>query len=613
MSGDFDNAQRLPGDRAGAVSWILQRLDEAQPPVDPTVGAVTDESHVDERKRRSSPGRPTAAPAPPAPALSSSQPNRRSSHAGGGSRRQPPNGSANADDAGTHRRCADFATTDLGNAERFAVRFKTKILWCPALGWLVWDGRRYAIDAAEELVKEAEHQTVRFIQDEARVIEQEARSLGPDAAPGDDSDAALGPDDVKERKERLLKHAKALRIWGRKSEANKGLSVIARNAKPYLRVDVRSLNADPMKLNVLNGTLAFDREIAGYIELRPHNPADLITRLAPVEYQPDAACPAYDTFTARVQPDAEMRAFLHRWAGYSLTADAGEQKFVIFYGTGRNGKGTFVELCAHIAGDYAEYVPIETFVQGSWQTSGAQARPDLMLLHNARMVRSVEPNEGMRLDEALIKQITGGDPVTARDLNRPMVRFRPYLKLTISANYRPGVRGNDKGIWDRIKLVPWETYIPDEERDRDLPKKLQAEASGVLNRLLDGLRQWFDVGLAFPEAVERATAEYREDSDVVGQFLEECTRAEESARVQSSNLHRVFVAWQKARGERGWSNKAMSNALLARGLRKKKSNGEWWLGLTLTRTEDDFIGFDGRPRPSPAEPGERPVGDEIAF
>jgi len=418
------------------------------------------------------------------------------------------------------------------------------------------------------------------------------------------------PDDPAERRATLLARAKQLRAWGRKSESNKGIAAIAPNAKPYLDVNVRELDADGMKLNVLNGTLVFDRSIPGYIELRPHDPADLITRLAPVEYDPDAQCPIYDDFMARVQPLAEMRSFLHRWMGYSLIAGAGEQKFCVFYGTGRNGKGTFVELCCAIAGDYAEYVPIETFLQGHWQMSGAQARPDLMLLHNVRMVRSVEPDDGVRFNEALIKQITGGDPVQARDLNRPMVRFRPHMKLTISANHRPAVRGGDEGIWSRIKLVPWDQFIPDAERDRDLLKKLQAEASGVLNRLLDGLRQWFDIGLAFPEAVERATAEYREDSDIIGQFLAECTEAKEGARVQSSHLHRVLIAWQKARGDRQWSNKAMTGALLGRGLRKKKSNGEWWLGLDRVRCEDDFIGGDDKPWALGPAARDAPISDD---
>lgn len=601
--------------RAQAIAQILAILDGAQPPAAPVITADSSPKKKSAARRRGAESSAAVriensgavAPAAVAPAAFFSTKQSPSSQTGAsrehGKKEKP-----------THERCAGFALTDLGNAERFAARFTGEILWCAALGWLVWDGKRYTAEGAEERVKEAEHRTVRFLQDEARVLEQRAKALKPEARGEAKEEAPPSPDDAGELKERLLKRAKALRAWGVKSEANKALAVIARNAKPYLAVNVRELNADPMKLNVNNGTLVFSAELPGYIELRPHDPADRITRLCPVDYDPDAACPNYDRFLARVQPLPEMRAFLHRWMGYSLTADAGEQKFVVFYGTGRNGKGTFVELCAFIAGDYAEYIPIETFIQAHWQTSGAQARPDLMLMHNVRMVRSVEPEEGVRFNEALLKQVTGGDPVTARDLNKPMVRFRPHLKLTISVNARPDVRGTDEGIWSRIKLVPWEVFIPALERNTHLLRELQAESSGVLNRLLDGLRQWFDIGIAFPDAVERATQDYREDSDVIGQFLGEATEREEGARTQSSLLHRVLVAWQKARGDRAWSNKAMTRALLARGLRKKKSNGEWWLGLRLTRAEADYVDSLGKPRDWPgAGEDAAAAGDDIAF
>jgi putative DNA primase/helicase len=189
----------------------------------------------------------------------------------------------------------------------------------------------------------------------------------------------------------------------------------------------------------------------------------------------------------------------------------------------------------------------------------------------------------------------------ARHLNRDFFEFRPSFKLTMQGNYRPEVRGTDEGIWARILLVPWTVMIPAEERDTGLPLKLQAEASGILNRLLDGLRDYLDNGLLPPHQVLTATAEYRDDSDPIGRFLKECTvacdppppdRPQEERRESGSEMYRIYVAWAKAYGERPWGTKAFSRGLQDHGVQRVKNSGIFYRHIRLTKTAADFAGQD---------------------
>jgi putative DNA primase/helicase len=503
---------------------------------------------------------------------------------------------------------AHFPMTDLGNAERFAARFHDRLLWCPALGWLRWDGRRWTRNGADEKVLDAEHFTVRAIQAEARWL----RESGADEARGRRK-GGKGEDPVD------IMLSEVLEAWGRSSEESRRLSPIAKRARALLSVAIEELDADLFKINVANGTLVVHRRAsddAERIEFRAHDPADRITRVIPVEYDPGAQCPTYDRFLEEVQPLPEVRRFLHQWGGLSLTGDVSEQKLVFFWGTGQNGKTTLVEIWAYVAGDYGQMVPIETFVNEGRSRSAGQATPDLAMLRGARYAFSDEPDRGQRLSESLVKLLTGGNTIVVRELHMAYFKMRPQFKLTMSGNFQPRVQGGDRmhGIWRRIRLVEWGVTIPDDKRDNDLPEKLQAEASGVLNRLLDGLRDWLDHRLIEPDAVKASTERYRAASDVLGRWLADCTAAgdPEKDRVQSYVAHELFVAWARANGEREWSNTGFGKALRERGLRSIHSNGTFWLGLKLTRRVDEFIDKDGKPLPvsTPGE-GESGAGDDF--
>jgi putative DNA primase/helicase len=482
-------------------------------------------------------------------------------------------GGGDADAAGTlDRKLAMFKLTDMGNVERFLSRFGDEFKWSPAIGWLAWDQKRWSAIGAEGLANIAAHDTVRAIEAESAAIQGTALDY--------EIETSRGP----------KKYSAMVAAWGVTSQGFGHFRGLVGAAAAYQQVEAVALDADPMKFNVNNGTLIARKTDDGsdYITLRPHNRADLITKLAPVEYDPAAICPRYDEFMSKVQPDAAYQRFLHQWGGLGLTGDVSEEKLAIFYGTGQNGKSTWLESVARVAGEYGRACMIETFLEQKSTRRGDQATPDLARLAGARFLRTSEPERGAKLAEAFIKVVTGGDTILARHLNKEAFEFRPQFKLTISGNYKPRIIGSDDGIWRRIRLVEWKVKIPEAERDPLLKPKLAAEYSGILNRLLDGLRDWLDHGLIAPDGVIAATAAYRTDSDPLGRFLAACTRAAPEKRVQSSKLLEVFLAWGKRNGVNEWSQATFANAMAEHGYEKLHSNVIWWLDLELTREVKDF-------------------------
>ena len=540
--------------------------------------AVDDESSAEPSAESPSSSFAAVSPAPPAAEGESTQPTqmgkspKASAAWGPGGAGKPPR--AEETEQRRNMRLAFFPLTDLGNAERFRERYLDRLLWCPALGWLAWDGKRWSREGADDLVKIAEHDTVRAIQEEADEV-RESGLKGEETGGRDYVFAVV--------KEQPVFYSDKIASWGRASEALNKLGALSKRGAPYFAIGVEKLDADKMKINVANGTLVVARKSDGedYVSFKPHDPADLITKISPVDYEPAAACPEYDKFITRVQPQEPMRVFLHQWLGLSLTGDVSEQKLAFLYGKGSNGKSVLIDAVSYVAGDYGETVPIETFLDHGKSRNAGQATPDLAILPGVRMLRTSEPEKNSRLAEAMVKLVTGGEPIQARHLNRDFFKFYPQFKLTISGNYRPTISGADEGIWRRLRLLPFNITIPKEERDIHLSEKLRAEASGILNRLLDGLRLWCDKGLIEPEAVTLATAEYRSASDPLGRFLSMCVEESAGDRVQSSVLYQVFEAWCKSSGETAWKQKGFSLAMEERGYKRKHSDVTWFVDIKL--------------------------------
>lgn len=442
--------------------------------------------------------------------------------------------------------------TDLGNAERFADQHRADVRY--AFGWdawLGWDGRRWLRDSAEESVCRAKL-TVRSIYREA---EQAA-----------DSRYAA----------ELAKHAQ-------KSESEGRIRALLSLARSEAGVPVlpESLDADAWVLNVANGVLDL-RSGA----LNPHDRLALHTKLCPTEYAVDAPCTAWDVFLERVIPDPELRGFLQRAVGYSLTGDTREQCLFVLHGLGSNGKSTFLDTVRELLGDYAEQTRPETFQI----RKDDQASNDIARLKGARLVAASETESGARLAESLVKQMTGGEPLTARFLHREFFTFRPSFKVFLATNHKPVIRGTDHAIWRRVKLIPWDVTIPVEERDQSLPTRLRAELPGILAWAVRGCLEWQRGGLRVPAAVDNATAEYREEMDRLGGFFLEQCHFDRRSKASATELYREYKRWCEAANDDPISQRAFGMSLGERGL-KSAMDGygrKYWKGIGLGRkgTED---------------------------
>jgi putative DNA primase/helicase len=277
-----------------------------------------------------------------------------------------------------------------------------------------------------------------------------------------------------------------------------------------------------------------------------------------------------------------MRRFLHQWGGLSLTGDISEHKLAFFHGGGRNGKGTWVEAMAAMAGDYAGSISIDSLTNTGQKRRGDQATPDLARLPGVRFLRVSEPDKGTTWNDGLIKQLCGGDPVDARHLNKGFFTFLPSFKPTISGNNKPKSKDLSHGFWSRMQLVPWDVTIPDDEIDRKLGDKLREEGSGILNRLLEGLLDWKANGLIVPEEVRAATRAYRNDSDDVGRFLGalcEVSDDHKNVRCGALELHKLYRAWAGHAGASEIGLKTFKAAMEDKGFTSIQSDGVKWLGV----------------------------------
>jgi DNA primase len=509
----------------------------------------------------------------------------------------------------TDMHCAGFERTDMGNAERWHARFGEDYLYTTAKGWLGWDGRRYRVLNQEKDTTPAEvlasvFQTVRAIQDEAHFVR--ATGVPEDWVYTDkqldmleeDPRRPGGMDHWLTGGKKVEQLSAKLAAWGRSSEASGRIGCIANLAKRWVTVELTEFDTDPMLLNCLNGTLRFvraDDDGPARVELKPHDRADRLTKVTACAYNPDAPAPLFQKTVRWAQPDRDRRRYLRQWLGYNLTGDMGEQIFHVWYGPlAANGKSTIGNECREAIGDYGDTTNVETFLDEGPRKHGDQATPAIVRLPGVRFLTAGEPPKGAKINEPLINSVTGGDPMLARDNFRSFFRFMPIFKFTMWCNDLPAIPQGTAGIWRRVKVMPWEQHLKPDERDMDLPKKLAQEHEGVLAWMVRGLIDWMEHGFVEPESVQLASADYKHDSDPLSSFLKLCTEPDPQGRVQSSHLYDTFCAWAKAAGETEWKQKGFSQALKAKGLASKASNGMHWLGLRMIKRPSDFIDPEGK-------------------
>jgi putative DNA primase/helicase len=306
---------------------------------------------------------------------------------------------------------------------------------------------------------------------------------------------------------------------------------------------------------------------AGVVDLRTgavrsHRPDDFMTKLAGAA--PDSACPTstWLAFLNRVcGGDVELIAFLQRMAGYALTGSTSEHALFFLYGTGANGKSTFLNALTACLGDYHKTAPIETFTA----TNSDRHPTDLAGLRGARLVTAVETEEGRRWAESKIKSLTGGDRIAARFMRQDFFEFSPIFKLVVAGNHKPGLRSVDEAIRRRFHLVPFTVTIPPEERDETLGERLKAELPGILAWVIAGCLEWQRLRLAPPPVVRDATAAYLEAEDALAAWIEDAGEPDPDAWESTQALYRSWKSWCDRTGEHAGSLKKFSQRLEDRG------------------------------------------------
>jgi P4 family phage/plasmid primase-like protien len=442
-----------------------------------------------------------------------------------------------------------FNLTDLGNAERLVARHGDDLRYVHPWGkWLVWDGKRWAVDAAGEVERRAV-ETVRSIYTEADAEHDSSR-----------------------RKE-IAQHAMRSEARGR----IEAMVTLARSLHGT-PVSPSQLDADPWALNVLNGTIDLRTG-----ELREHHRGDMLTKLAPIEYDASARAPAWEDALQCWLPSEGLRSFAQRVIGHALTGDVSEQVLPFLHGPGANGKTTMLNTVLEMMGDY-----------------GQQAAPDLLLakrgshpteladLFGARLVASVEVEDGRRLAESLVKQLTGGDRIKARRMREDFWEFAPTHKVFLAANHKPVVRGTDHAIWRRIKLVPFDVVIPKEAQDPRLPEKLRAELPGILAWAVRGCLAWQREGLGEPVEVRAATDKYRHESDVLSGFVDECCVVRPDAWCKFADLWQAYTRWCEESNEHPETKRRFGDSLTERGFERDNGSGNVAIrrGIALRHDED---------------------------
>jgi P4 family phage/plasmid primase-like protien len=438
---------------------------------------------------------------------------------------------------------AGTGTTELANAERLVNEHGANFRFV-ANKYIIYDGQRYVDDELGQI---------------ACLAKKTVRSIYREAADQEDPTARRTMADWAKRSEKFTQIMAMLKLAA---------------SEPGVAILPAQLDVDAMLLNVANGTI--DLRTGA---LHPHRREDLITKLAPVNYDPDAKCPRWVQFLAEVfEPHPDIPAFLQVAAGYSLTADTREECLLILHGDGRNGKGTFIKVLMALLGDYAGTADFSTFIA---MRDNRGPRDDIANMMGRRLITSQEGRDGAALAETIVKWLTGGDRVRARKLHENSYEFDPVCKIWLASNYKPTIKGQDPAIWSRIRLVPFDVCFEGRE-DRTLKVALMHELPGILNWMVEGCLRWQAEGLPVPESVREATSDYRTESDQVHRFIEDRCIVGPSALATGSALYRAYTSWAHDSGVSDVLSGTTLGERLSKLFTKRRTNaGAVYSGITV--------------------------------
>ncbi|WP_069752918.1 phage/plasmid primase, P4 family [Streptomyces sp. EN16] len=442
-----------------------------------------------------------------------------------------------------------FDNSDVGVAVRlrdFMARDGGGVRYAGGLGFLVWDGTVWVPGA--ERVRSALH------------------LLGAELlASGEDSDRKLA--------------LKAL--------TNRSIDAVLKElpSVPGVPAKAGDFDANHELLSVANGTVNLRTG-----KLQPHAPLDMITKRLDVAYHPDAPAERWSQFLTEIFPGhPELPGFMRRLVGYGITGSTSEHCFAFMHGQGSNGKSVFLDALIHVFKGVTQATQFQTFEK---TVTVGQASPELASLRGARLVTASETEKYSRLAEALVKQLTGGDPITCRFLNQNPFTYVPSFLLLVAGNFKPAILSQDEGSWRRVKLVPFDATFSYALGNKDitLPAKLRAESEGILSWAVAGAVEWHAQGLGEPASVTAATQDYRESEDRLEPFIEACLVREDGARVGPMAIRRAYKDWaEDAALDRkevlsGW---ALSVELESRKFKKDKRKGQWGFNGIRLMTDDE--------------------------
>lgn len=431
-----------------------------------------------------------------------------------------------------------YDANDTGNAQRLRDKFKGDIRYnYTRKKWMYWDGKVWAYDETGQIKKLAD-----MIVEELKI-------------------EAFRCEDEDERERKLKFASKTANSAG----------------KVNMITEAQHLDGIPIRINELDQYVDYINVQNGIVNLRngeliPHSSNFLMSKIASCEYcqDPEKKPERWIKFLYEVtNGDEALARYLQKCVGYSLTGSVKEQCAFFLYGMGNNGKSTFLETIADMLGDYASNAQPDTLML---RKDGNGAGSDIARLRSARLVTSEEPTEGVRLNEGLVKQLTGGGKVTCRFLYGDEFEYSPEFKIWITTNHKPVVRGTDVGIWRRIRLIPFEVNIPAEKVDKQLKYKFREEMPQILRWAVEGAMLYRKEGLEPPECVVKSTAEYKAEMDLMAGFMDACIAIDytESKAIPASELYTIYTEWAKINNEYVMTSRKFFGELSKRTPEKKK-------------------------------------------
>ena len=433
--------------------------------------------------------------------------------------------------------------TDHGNAELFCMKYGETVKFNHALKkWIMWDGKRWVEDSSNKVLTLA-----------AEAI----KSLLEEASNSSDND-----------------EVQKISKWAGASLGAYRIKSMLILAQPLMAVEPKIFDTDKFKFNVQNGTIDLRSG-----KLLSHCKEDYITKISSVIFRDGVNSNIWLEFLNKIFcGDAELIKYIQKAIGYSLCGSTKEQCIFIMFGLGANGKSTFIKALLNIFGDYGTQTPTETLMV----KKNEGIRNDIARLHAKRFVSASEGEKNQSLAEALVKQLTGEDTISARFMYKEYFEFTPEFKVFLITNHKPRISGVDHGIWRRLRPIPFSVTISEEDKDLELQNKLKEESSGILNWAIEGVLLWQKEGLRIPLIVNEALKEYKSENDFIYEFIDKMCTITRNVTIKKSVLHTAYTDYCSVNGIRNISLIAFGKTLRDRGFKEREQgDGSYWLDIGI--------------------------------